>query len=424
MLEPFQIVFLLAGIAFVAACILVTLLLSTPDTKISAKRKDERVSVGTAFSVPNLSRLSHFTIARAGYTSIGSAVPIGKYEIDVDVPDSPTPCYRQKSSRRIIAVSSAVILVACIAASAYFLNNEGNKVVGVHGFEWTERYATVMQCGGINMMSTRMRYLGAGKYVTVIRRQNDNEARALWQRPEVGYNPTIFCKDGEPYLIGSANVETHINFMAEKPAQGRIHIMNLNTHRMFEAGVNMSSCIDKMFPGCGLDSKFSVIWWKNAWVAYIRANPVSGGGGRHVQLMTSTDGTQTWSPFRLVDIDNVTPAKGSDIYFFDVFELNSTHMGAHYPAVFDWESGVFESTSTDGVHWSAPELLRHSRSYGERTTLHPVGSSAAMRINLHIHTADVALYYLYSNGSTELDNSFYTPGTSFPSLESFRDAGR
>lgn len=326
------------------------------------------------------------------------------------------PWYRRKGTRRWILVGVVVALAASASTLGYVVVMEGIKTPGVHGYEWTERYGTMVSCAGKSMMSTRMRYMGHGKYIPVIRFANDSEAYAMWDFPHIGYNTALFCMNDTPHLIGSANVELHINLLEDRPETGRIYVVNLETGEQFTAQVPMETCIDEMFEECGLDSKFSMVEWNNHWIAYIRANPVVGGGGRHVQMMRSYDECRTWTPFNIVEIDGIVPQKGVDIYFFDVYKINTTHLGARYPAVFPWESGVFESVSSDAVHWSRPVQVRHSRAFGERTTLHPVGAAHSLRINLHMQAEQVGLYRMTPNGTLLLDNSFATLHTHFPRL--------
>jgi hypothetical protein len=317
--------------------------------------------------------------------------------------------YRRRGVRRCICVAFVFAFVVAAGTLIYVLNVEGVKTLGEHGFEWTERYATVLpNCGGRTLLSTRMRYIGSGKYIPVIRSEHDKTATVLWGHSLVGYNPTIFCMNNTPYMIGSANIELHINVLASAPATGRISILNLDTLDIFEASVPMDSCFDEMFDDCGLDSKFSMVFWENHWTAYIRANPVSGGGGRHVQLIKSYDSGVTWTPFVLVEIDGVTPYRESNIYFFDVYNINRTHIGARFPAVFEGEGGVFETESSDSIHWTAPRKVRDAVAHGQRTTMHPVGADRAMRINTHFQTHQVELFQFGFGDSLNHDGTFLT----------------
>ena len=127
-----------------------------------------------------------------------------------------------------------------------------------------------------------------------------------------------------------------------------------------------------------------------------------------MQIIKSYDRCRTWSNFTLIDIEGVHPSKHSNIYFFDAYNVNSTHVGARFPAVFGHAGGIFETYSADSVHWSTPRLVRSAVAYGERTTLHPVGRDHAMRINLHLDSDEVQLFNMYGNGSLSVDTTFAT----------------
>lgn len=318
--------------------------------------------------------------------------------------------YRRRGVRRWTLAVCVVIFAVAAAAIAYVFNVEGVKRLGRHGFEWTERYATVIgPCGERReTISTRMRYLGEGKYLPVIRTRGSDVASVLWEFSLIGYNPSIFCMNETVYLIGSANIEVHINVLASAPATGRINILNLDTLAIFEARVPMNTCIDEMFSKCGLDSKFSMVFFKGCWIAYIRSNPLKGGGARHVQLMKSYDYCITWTSFVLVEIDGMQVSKNNNIYFFDVYNVNETHVGARFPAVFGTEGGIYECESEDAVRWTAPRKIRSVAAHGARTTLHPSGASHALRINLHFDENDVELFEIDSFGRLQEDSTFST----------------
>lgn len=423
-MEPWDVFFLCLGIAGGCLALLTALVLV-------GEHRDEEcvaepVSLACVAVLPDLSGLGGLAPAVEREplmlgAAIGAAAAAAKPPPEGGKPKERRWCGFLRLRRRYRAPLLVFIVLAIVAAvvtGTYVLRMEGTKVAGVNGFEWTERYGTIVECGGETLMSTRMRYLGRGKYVAVVRKENDTEARVLWDYPEIGYNPTLFCMDDTPHLIGSANVEVHINMLVSAPATGRIHTMNLHTREMTRVDVDMSTCTDEVFPQCGLDSKFSVMPLHErdggGWASFIRANPVVGGGGRFVQTTRSVNGHGNWSDFSMLSMAGVTPSKTANLYFMDAYVLNATHYGARFPAVFGEEGGVFETSSEDGYAWAPPRLVRTAVAFGERTTLHPVGAGGAMRINLHLDTEQVALYRLSSEGELTLDERFRTVGTSFP----------
>ena len=424
-MEPWDVFFLCLGVAGGCLALLTALVL------VGEHRDEEEECVAAPVSsvavLPNLSGLATAATAEREPLMLGAALgaavaaPRDGPRRERGRPGARWWCGFLRLRRRYRApliVFVVLAIVAAVFAGTYVLRMEGTKVAGVHGFEWTERYGTIVECGGETLLSTRMRYLGRGKYVAVVRRENDTEARVLWDYPEIGYNPTLFCMDDTPHLIGSANVEVHINMLVSAPATGRIHTMNLHTRELTRVDVDMSTCTDEVFPQCGLDSKFSVMPLHDrdggGWASFIRANPVVGGGGRFVQTTRSVDGRGNWSDFSMLSMAGVTPSRTSNLYFMDVYVLNATHYGARFPAVFGEEGGVFETSSEDGYAWAPPRLVRTAVAFGERTTLHPVGGGGAMRINLHMDSEEVALYRLSSDGGLSLDERFGTVGTSFP----------
>lgn len=404
--------------AIFAASVVFGLLYCVNEATHASDSKTEKRAACKAF--PDLTRLDHSCAAGAyeavpGFPAGTQIVAGASFGVTAEVgaegdaaPKKRPVWYRRRNVRVRIFVAAIIVTLIAVGVLAYVLSIEGVKKSGEYGFEWTERYGTILFCGGRHMLSTRMRYLGRGKYIPVIRYAGEDAAHVLWDYSMVGYNPTVFCMNNTPHAIGSANVEVQLNLLASSPSTGRISILNLDTLGLFEAKVPMNTCVDKMFPQCGLDSKFSMLFWQGHWTAYIRSNPVVGGGGRHVQIIKSYDDCRTWSTFTLVEIDGVHPSKHSNIYFFDAYNINSTHVGARFPAVFGTDGGIFETDSTDSVHWSTPRLVRSAVAYGERTTLHPVGKDHAMRINLHLDTDEVELFNLYGNGSLSIDPTFAT----------------
>jgi hypothetical protein len=299
----------------------------------------------------------------------------------------------------------AVLLVLLVAASTWWLVEDYFLLVGnAYGFQWTERYGTILECGGRRMLLTRMRHMGASKYVPVLRFHDAPEPVVLWEHAALGFNPTIFCMDNRTYLVGSPNVEW--NLLAAERRDPAIRIAGLMPPAAPRAlRVNLSSCIERYFDACALDGKFSVVAHGGCLLVYIRANTCATGGGRHVQRTASCDADRArWTPFEAVDIAGVAPGceGGANIYFFDVAPTDAGGLRARFPMVVrrpsgDVESGIYESHSADGLAWSAPRVVRRTAAYDDRTTLHPVGLEYFMRINLHLHAYTTEL--LHANGS-------------------------
>ena len=140
-----------------------------------------------------------------------------------------------------------------------------------------------------------------------------------------------------------------------------------------------TGCVDVMRegPSCEYDGKLSVVHFQRSTLLFTRSNLAHGGGGRHLQLTRSADGVQEWSQFEQLQIAGV--AHGSpevNIYFLAVRVMRGRR--ARLLGVFPGSlggrlgSGVFSSTSADGVHWSTPRKLLSSAAEDGRTRDYPV----------------------------------------------------
>jgi len=120
---------------------------------------------------------------------------------------------------------------------------------------------------------------------------------------------------------------------------------------------------------------------------YTRANP-SLYGSRFVQVSSSDDGSETWSPFELVNISGYDFFTG-DIYFFAVM-ANPVHRGsllAIFPLVHKLKGCLGLAASRDGVRWSRITPLRACPVHGERTVDHPVAGL--------VHRGDEVWLYIH-----------------------------
>ena len=302
-------------------------------------------------------------------------------------------------------------MVACAMWLLWLLRDYFVLRLGRYGFEWTERYGTIVSCHNTSMLLTRMRHIGYGKYVPVLRFNNSRRALILWNMTLLGFNPTIYCDDDGIFLMGSTSTEwpppattvPHAVYKAMiHPTMGQIE----------NANFNISSCIDNFFPNCSFDGKFSVTSSEHTWFAFIRANMFSYGGGRFVQMATRNKNATHWSPFQVIQIDGVQVTRQTNVYTFDVMSIQPNMFVARFPAAFGEQGGVYESFSRDGLHWSHPELLIASSVYGQRTVLHPVGLNHLMDINLFLNVQSVRLSVIIEKNNGRVrsrrDDTFYT----------------
>lgn len=268
-------------------------------------------------------------------------------------------------------------------------------IPGAFGFEWTERYGSIALCNGDEYLLTRMRHVGSSKYVPVLRRSKRAHSYILWNHTSVAYNPTLVCLKNTLHIIGSPNSELHFTATGILNSVS-VYMMPLNatSSKSHLLALPIESCIERYFNTCKLDSRFSVAEMNGTQHLYIRANMNPLGGSRHVQHSQSHDGGLTWTRFEEIHIHNYTVHRDNNIYIFDVFADDNGYFVARYPAVIGKDGGIYESVSDDGLNWSQPKLIRKTESYGERTTLHPVGHKYAMQINLLFRTKEVEMFEL------------------------------
>jgi hypothetical protein len=311
------------------------------------------------------------------------------------------------NSRVIVYTFICLTCIACIPILVRITMDYILLIPGTFGFEWTERYGSTATCNETEFLLTRMRHLGSTKYVPVLRQSNHTTSYVLWNHTSVAYNPTLACLNDTLYIVGSPNTELHLTTTG-RVQNTSIYMMprEASVFEPYLLNLPVDSCIEHYFDHCKLDSKFSLAHLNETLHLYIRANMNAGGGSRHVQHTQSHDGGITWTNFQAIQLHNYTLDKNNNIYLFDATVKNDT-LVARFPAVFGEDGGIYQSASEDGLHWSQPKLIRSAQSYGERTTLHPIGDKYAMRINLLFRTRDVEIFNL-NNGELEHNSLFDT----------------
>ena len=296
-------------------------------------------------------------------------------------------------------------LLGLACAAAWLVRDHILLRPGRHGFEWTERYGTILHCKGRVFLLTRMRHIYGGKYVPVLRIQGEPMARVLWNATSLAYNPTIHCVDHEVHLIGSANPEWHVVPGDAHAATNAIRSLVIYPRMgvAVDTGIRLDTCIERLFPKCALDGKISVVTRHDRTLLYVRANVLPQGGGRFVQAAELRNGT--WSSFRLIHVEGWVPQLDANMYIFEASNARNGGFEALFPAVLRGAGGVYKTFSVDGFNWSRPMRLVDVDSVGPRTTALPVGTSHVMEINLHLHLQSVQLRSLPGG---RRDNSFRT----------------
>ena len=123
---------------------------------------------------------------------------------------------------------------------------------------------------------------------------------------------------------------------------------------------------------CEFDGRFSLVYWRDAFVLYARANV--RWGTRSVQMTRSSD-LETWDPWRLIDIDGSSPDADRNIYFFGVSAnpVDADSLVAVLPVNHPRAglSAICLTFSRDGTRWSPLVPLLATKPIGPRTADHP-----------------------------------------------------
>ena len=328
------------------------------------------------------------------------------------------------------------------------LNLEGRQYYGeavrISGYEVTERYSTEVACGGTRFLFTRVGCLrregcGSGRIpegtegvlpsqhstwtTRVRRRTNSTTAPRAWGASSVAlpaswhrmsHNFAVICHAGK--LVGFGGRAAPPNVRRFEP--GIFVVRAEPSHipaaiewspRVLAINGSHPGCVERRFtffpprgyPLCEFDGRLSAVNFDGRIFLYTRANTMTGGGGRNVQVTSSADGGQpgSWSPFELVrfrggklrrvrsdrrdlhfgremrggvgaswDFDGFDFATWAllDIYYFVVFR-HGDRVAALFPGVFalagshELRGGVFFALSSDGREFSPPAMLHASR---------------------------------------------------------------
>ena len=379
---------------------------------------DADSAAATAASIPDLSRLGNY---EAGTQPLLCGTPfIGTSPLAVaaaanankatvtNATDSPS---RQRQKRRRVRNALFMLfglaVVGGVSFGIYILIKEAVKRPSDTGFEWTERYHGVMECGGETLMITRMRVFSYGKFVPVLRKLGSPDAHVLQHHYDAAFNPGLMCIKDTPHLIGSASSELHLS---GGPPPGRVKVVNLQTNEYYFPSMQYDTCVDRFFGTCSMDGKWSVVDGGDGLLhGLIRANAWHTGGGRWLQHTSSADYGRTWSAFQLVSIDGWDIAANVNIYFALLLKENATHFRIRFPAVVPSGSGIWDAFSEDGIHYSEPHLLRSEKAYGPRVETHPVeNGNEIAEINLHIDSRPVRVLRKAADGSLLTDERWKT----------------
>jgi hypothetical protein len=259
------------------------------------------------------------------------------------------------------------------------------------GFSVGERYADLVKCGNLSLLITRLQpNMKEFEWITLVRGWSNDRAsqpgRLVPRSWHMSHNAATVCVNSTLHVFGGQ----YRNYTVSRGATARgIFHAQASTHAL-RPGVALhwgakdlqiegytGGCIEKRnkFAGyCEFDGSLSAVYYRNRFFIYARANLAAAGGARHVQVTSASYGLGSWSEFQLVHLPGVKAGRpDANIYFFNV-QVYGDQLLALFPAVFPGigNSGVYVSTSMDGVEWARPQLLLATTAFCARTRIHPV----------------------------------------------------
>lgn len=309
----------------------------------------------------------------------------------------------------------------CTTVADEFGGRPGVHVAIGAPVDCTERYSTVVHCGGATLLLRRTEARSGPTihhdyWWTVLRvaRGDGGFGGASVSVPSalnLSHNAAFACaSDGRSVVAYGGRRKTlafrdlnirergiHVSVGRIRREAGRPVDIVWSRPRLVHSGARETGCVERrsrVGPDCEFDGKLSLVRWRGRTLLYARAN-IAEYGGRHVQMTwrdgdDATDATagggggalgggwSRWQSLRFVG--GVTlGATSSNIYYFAVRTLRGDSDGAaeglvaFFPAVLGEEGGLFASTSDDGLLWRAPRRLLPSPVLPEwRTPDYPV----------------------------------------------------
>jgi len=315
-----------------------------------------------------------------------------------------------------------------------------SKLIPMINVRPSERYSTVVRCGGHEWLFTRKSVTfdmdPKGTWETLYRVRNDdgygNSSVALQGSLRLSHNAAFICENGDTLAmfggqaVSKQGVPKQAGIFRAKSLARRP--LQWSAPKLVIPG-NHGGCVEHRImvsPGiCEFDGRLSVNYFGGRHFLYARANTRRYGGGRHAQVAISQGGRH-FGRFTLVKFECSEPildteeikakdkgkpiAEGPsfdgirfktwsirEIYLFVV----RTHLPGEVVAVFpasytlgkasssgpEVKGGLFVATSSDGILFSEPQLIMTSATKRGRTNDWPVDwilHPDSDRVQLHI----------------------------------------
>ena len=228
----------------------------------------------------------------------------------------------------------------------------------------SERYASLVHCGGIAYLFTRAAVGDMRRWRTLVRARAASAAEAAFGEPTVAFDDALAMShnagfacdaDGSTLLayggLGNWAFDTAPNGRAEPgvyrtnaaatlpPLQWTPPVLAVTGNKT-ETG-----CREERagWERCEYDGKISVARFRGRVWLYLRANMIGGGGARHAEATSSRDGIGGWSRHVPIEVDGYAAGRReNNLYFFAVQRLRrrgdaaaaKARLVAAFPAVF------------------------------------------------------------------------------------------
>ena len=352
----------------------------------------------------------------------------------------PFPPIRSAMPAQRHAVATAFTMADCSPSASEAHGSsllDANGVLPLPRLVCSERYATLLSCGGRQLLFTR-RSLGDEhhrRFETLLRvKPRDGSSGfsdptvTLDTRLGMSHNAAFTCAaNGDDVIVfgglaaharkgpaQSSRSRSHATKQPAEPGSGGFGIMRASANALtlplrwsrptvvLTGSPRRTACIDrrrKVDGVCEYDGKLSVAWLGKSLdgtrelLLYARFNLEVAGGARHAGVARSRDEGRSWGRFEPIALEGYKTGIDNNLYFFTVTPVEPNASGtkrprliALFPAVIDGRGGVYRSMSTDGIRWSVPERLLTSAVHGHRTGDYPIDgaeSSADLRAGKH-----------------------------------------
>ena len=264
--------------------------------------------------------------------------------------------------------------------------------------EALERYADIIRCSGFTVMITRSG--GGVHWVTRIRIYRRNlfgdelvATTTLGKNNDfarLSHNLGTVCIDDDLHFFGGTfqnpgnQEKPGILHAVGKLSESYSSRFQIVRRPQLALKGTWNGCIERRnHPGflnktCEFDGKISAAYHNRRLYLFVRANLSGQNGARHLQVVTGRIDNNTldiiWSSFQLLEFQFYRRGlPENNIYYMNVHLWQGRFIGV-FPAVHGLKArgGVYVSISDDSVRWSFPILVMKTRSFGQRSRIHPV----------------------------------------------------